>query len=229
MIYVQLFEVTNGVFKNQCYLVHNQYEGVLIDPAWDYELINSYIEENGILLKGVLLTHGHLDHIDLAGKFSKEKNVPVWSSDIDAINFRLTYSKLQLVSHLLNFKIGTIEITPILTPGHTSGSVCYVIDNHVFSGDTVFIEGVGVCSKDSAESLYDSIQFLKNYLPENSLFWPGHSYGEAPGKSVSYLMLYNIYFQFKSKKSFIDFRTRKNQHKLLEWTFNKKMDNTSSS
>ncbi|MDX6191616.1 MBL fold metallo-hydrolase [Flavobacterium sp. Fl-318] len=224
MIYVQLFEVTNGVFKNQCYLVHNQYEGVLIDPAWDYELITNYIEENGILLKGVLLTHGHLDHIDLAGKFSKEKNVSVWSSDIDAITFRLTYSKLQSVSHLKSFKIGTIEITPILTPGHTSGSVCYLIDNHVFSGDTVFIEGVGVCSEDGAASLYDSVQFLKNYLPEHSQFWPGHSYGEAPGKSISYLMIYNIYFQFISKKSFIAFRTRKNQHKILEWTFNKKID-----
>lgn len=228
MIYVQLFEVTNGVFKNQCYLVHNQYEGILIDPAWDYEGINSYIKENGILLKGVLITHGHLDHIDLAEEFSKKNNVPIWSSKGDAINFGLTYSKLQLVYHLQNFKIGTIEITPILTPGHTPGSVCYVIDNHIFSGDTVFIEGVGICSKEGAASLYDSVQFLKIYLPESSLFWPGHSYGQAPGKSLSYLMLYNIYFQFNSKKSFIAFRTRKNQPKLFQWIFSKKKNDSSS-
>jgi hydroxyacylglutathione hydrolase len=229
MIYVQLFEVTNGVFNNQCYLIHNQYEGVLIDPAWDYELINSYIKENGILLKGVLITHGHPDHIDLAEEFSEKNNVPIWISDIDVINFRLTYSKLQLVSHLQSFKIGTIEITPILTPGHTSGSVCYLIDKHVFSGDTVFIEGVGVCSKEGAANLYDSVQFLKNYLPVYSLFWPGHSYGVAPGKSISYLMLYNIYFQFNSKESFIAFRTRENQPKLFQWPFGKKKEDSFSS
>ncbi|WP_166923269.1 MBL fold metallo-hydrolase [Flavobacterium poyangense] len=211
MIYVKLFEVTNGIFKNQCYLVHNLYEGILIDPAWDYELINSYLIENGIVLKGVLLTHGHFDHIDLAGKFSEENNVPVWSSNEDAAKFQLEYAKLQFVFHLQKIKIGTFEITPIFTPGHTSGSVCYVIDNNVFCGDTVFIEGVGICSKEGAEFLYDSVQFLKSYLPENSLFWPGHSYGQAPGKSLGYLMLYNIYFQFESRKSFIGFRTRKNQ------------------
>ncbi|WP_409416195.1 MBL fold metallo-hydrolase [Flavobacterium sp. PS2] len=229
MIYVQLFEVTNGVFNNQCYLIHNQYEGILIDPAWNYELINSYIEENGILLKGVLITHGHLDHIDLAEEFSEKNNVPIWISDIDAINFRLTYSKLQLVSHLQSFKIGTIEITPIFTPGHTSGSVCYLIDKHVFSGDTVFIEGVGVCSKEGAGNLYDSVQFLKSYLPVYSLFWPGHSYGTAPGKDMSYLMLYNIYFQFNSKKSFVGFRTRKYQPTVFKWPFGKKKTDSSSS
>ncbi|MET3022375.1 MBL fold metallo-hydrolase [Flavobacterium hydatis] len=229
MIYVQLFEVTNGVFNNQCYLIHNQYEGILIDPAWNYELINSYIEENGILLKGVLITHGHLDHLDLAEEFSEKNNVPIWMSEIDAINFRLTYPKLQLVTHLQSFKIGTIEITPILTPGHTSGSVCYVIDKHVFSGDTVFIEGVGVCSKEGAANLYDSVQFLKSYLSVDSLFWPGHSYGVAPGKAMSYLMLYNIYFQFNSKKSFVAFRTRKNQPSLFKWPFGKKKADSSPS
>lgn len=215
MIYVKLFEVHNFPVSNQCYLIHNQYDGVLIDPAWDYQLINTYLEENGIQLKGILITHGHFDHINLAEEFSTRKNVSIWMSKIDIISFKLTYEKLQLVNHLKKFRLGSIEITPILTPGHTMGSMCYLIDSHLFSGDTVFIEGVGICSRQNAEALYESIQFLKSYISNTTLFWPGHSYGKLPGKDLEYLMKNNIYFQFSKKEHFINFRTRKNQPKLF--------------
>ncbi len=216
MIYVKIFEVSNRNINNQCYLAHNQYEGLLVDPAWDYDLINLYLLENGISLKGILITHGHYDHTNLANKFSLKYDIPIYLSKEDTNEFQLSYPKLKLIDHLQKFQLGTIEITPILTPGHTLGSVCYLINEHLFSGDTVFIEGVGICSKHNAELLYNSIHFLKEYLPESTRFWPGHSYGHKPGKTLSYLTIYNIYFQFDKKETFIAFRTRKNQPRFQQ-------------
>lgn len=210
-VVVKMFKVANFFIKNQCYLIYKDQIGILIDPAWDYDLIDDFLIQHNITLKAVLLTHSHDDHTNLSKKFVKKKNVPVFMSDkeIDISNFNLP--NLKKSHHLKKITIDSFNITPILTPGHTLGSTCYLIDGHLFSGDTVFIEGVGICDYENTDKLYDSVQFLKTYLSETTLFWPGHSFGEPPGKDLNYLMKKNIYFQFENRKHFIDFRTRKNR------------------
>ncbi|KAA1245843.1 MBL fold metallo-hydrolase [Aquimarina sp. RZ0] len=125
--------------------------------------------------------------------------------------YNFSLPNIKRVYHLKKITIGHFNIVPILTPGHTLGSICYLIEDNLFSGDTVFIEGVGICDLKNVDELYDSIQFLKSYIPRTTLFWPGHSFGEAPGKSLDHLLKNNIYFQFKNKEHFIKFRTRHNQ------------------
>jgi hydroxyacylglutathione hydrolase len=119
-------------------------------------------------------------------------------------------SNLIRVKHLEEIILADFDIIPILTPGHTSGSVCYFVNNHVFSGDTVFIEGVGVCDDKGSNvfELYNSIQFLKAYLPKKSRIWPAHSYGQLPGKDLDFLFQNNIYFQL-AEENFVKFRMRK--------------------
>ncbi len=212
-MYVQTFKVSSLFMQNQCYLIHDLKNGILIDPAWDYTLINNFLTENNITLNGILLTHSHIDHTNLADKFAINHNIPVYIGKKEAEFFQFTCNNLQFVSHLDNINLGSFTIQSMLTPGHTIGSVCFLIENHLFSGDTVFIEGVGGCYDKSSnpENLYYSIQYLKNYLPSTTLFWPGHNYGVEPGKDLSYLMKNNIYFQFDTIDQFVSFRMRKNQ------------------
>ena len=122
------------------------------------------------------------------------------------------FSLPNLVSVYHQHKLQTtmFQIMPIVTPGHTLGSTCYMIGKHLFSGDTVFIEGVGLCSKENVLLLYQSVQLLKETLTPDTIIWPGHSYGEEPGKTLSYLLKNNIYFHLK-EQDFIDYRTRKDQ------------------
>lgn len=208
---VKLFRVAEGKMKNQCYLIHEGKTGVLVDPAWDYEVINDFLSAHQIVLKGVLLTHAHQDHVDLASTFAMRHEVPVYMSVTEIRDYNFSCPNLQPVYHLEELVIAHLTITPVVTPGHTSGSTCYQIGQHCFTGDTVFIEGVGECGIDDIDALYNSVQFFKNYFPRNTLIWPGHSFGISSGKELDFLMSNNLYFMIDEKNMFADFRMRKNR------------------
>lgn len=214
---VKTFYVSNGFIKNQCYLIYKGNNGLLIDPAWDYPAINGFINSRNINLKAILLTHGHTDHVDLAPRFSKEKNVPVFISTVELEHFGFEYFNTEKVHHFKEILIGSFKVIPIITPGHTPGSTCYLVNSHLFSGDTVFVEGVGICAEKDIHKLYDSVQLLKKCLPESTKFWPGHSFGESPGKSLKYLLDNNIYFQLP-RKYFVNLRMRKNRSNLFSFS-----------
>jgi hydroxyacylglutathione hydrolase len=208
---VKLFRVSNEHIKNQCYLIYEGNSGILIDPAWDYELINDFLQENEITLKGVLLTHYHHDHTNLAADFAEKHVVPVYMSAIEIREYGFTVQHLIAVQHLQEFVVDDFMVTALLTPGHTKGSMCYWIGGHCFTGDTIFIEGVGISSELNVGSLFNSVQFIKQYLPAHTLIWPGHSFGQTPGKELNFLLKNNIYFLLNKKEAFIEFRMRKNQ------------------
>lgn len=210
---IQLFNVADGFIKNQCYLAYSGNAGVLIDPAWDYTLINRFLQEHAITLNGILLTHAHKDHTHLAQAFALHHAAPVFMSAAEIDYYAFHCPHLQSVSHLQPITALPFNIIPILTPGHTPGSTCYLIGDHVFTGDTVFIEGVGACNFEGgdADKMYGSVQLLKSYLPGYTKCWPGHSYGTAPGQTLDYLLKNNIYFQFEKREAFVAFRNRKHQ------------------
>ncbi|MEO6175338.1 MAG: MBL fold metallo-hydrolase [Flavobacterium circumlabens] len=217
MIKIKIFKTSNFSIINQCYLIYKNNIGILVDPSWDYNLINTFLIENDIALKGVLLTHSHDDHTNLANEFAVKKNVPVFmtAQEIEFSGFEC--QNLRSITSSNEIQISDFNITPIFTPGHTPGSVCYLIENNIFSGDTIFIEGVGVCSTKGGDvdKMWESVQNLKNTLPENTFFFPGHSFGELPGKNLIFLLKNNIYFQIKEKDHFVSFRMRKNQPNLF--------------
>lgn len=196
---------------NQCYLIYKGNTGILIDPAWDYFLINNFLDKQQINLKAVLLTHSHPDHTNLANEFADKHDVPVFMSEKELSKHDFDCLNLVSFTHLQELKVENFCVIPLLTPGHTDGSTCYLIDQHLFTGDTIFIEGVGVCDLADVNKLYDSVQFIKRHLPSHTLFWPGHSFGQLPGKDLEYLLKNNIYFQLEDRKYFSDFRMRKNR------------------
>lgn len=219
MIQIKTFKTSNFSIINQCYLLYKNNAGILIDPSWDYDLIDTFLIYNNILLKGVLLTHSHDDHTNLANEFAAKKNVPVFMSEEEIRYSGFDCINLQSIETMKEIKISDFNITPILTPGHTPGSICYLVENNIFSGDTIFIEGVGVCSSagGDVDKMWDSVQLLKSILPENFFFYPGHSFGELPGKSLAFLLKNNIYFLIKDKTHFVNFRMRKNQSNLFNF------------
>ncbi|MCW3465914.1 MBL fold metallo-hydrolase [Chitinophaga nivalis] len=216
---VKTFHTSRFFIKNQCYLIHENNTGILIDPAWNYKLINRYLQDNQITLAGILLTHSHIDHSHLAEKFARQYRVPVFLSGIETDHFQFDCINLQRVLHMQEISLAGFNITPILTPGHTPGSVCYLIDQHLFSGDSIFIEGVGICAGKDIYKLYNTIQFMKQYLHKDTLFWPGHSFTEQPGKDMDFLLRHNIYFQLKSKEHFLNFRMKTNGSPLKIWWY----------
>lgn len=199
--------------KNFNYLVIDPGSGqaIIVDPAWQIEKIEHALAEAGAVLSGVLVTHSHLDHINLAGRLSERYDCPIWMSNRE-IGFS-GYSAQRLIGGDGEpWQVGAMRIRPVATPGHTPGSICYLIGHNLFTGDVLFYEGCGICPDvESAHDMFRSLERLKGLIEPHTRVFPGHSYGMPPGQAFSQLLRDNIYLQFRDKESFAAFRLRKLQ------------------
>jgi glyoxylase-like metal-dependent hydrolase (beta-lactamase superfamily II) len=215
-------KVSKNLFHNYCYIIAHEKtkEAVLIDPAWEIDKIEKIIRENNLNPIAVLLTHHHHDHINLADYFAKQYDITVRMSKIEIDYYGFSCGNLiPIDEYNIAFSLGEIKILPLLTSGHTKGAISYWIDDALFSGDTLFIEGCGMCFGKGADPnlMFESLSFLKNILPLHTKIFPGHSYGEKPGKDFSYLLHNNLYLQITERKQFITYRMRNNQPNLFSF------------
>ena len=209
MIKIYTVKINNNKTKNNVYIITNKLQqALIIDPAWDFAGIKSSIKSLNLSVKGILLTHHHSDHSNLANKISHYYNVPVITSKIESDYYKMYFSNQLFCFNEQEIKIGNILIRPLVTPGHTKGSVCYLVENNLFSGDTLFIDGCGVCSCEggSAIEMFYSLSKLKQILQNDTLIYPGHSYHYSSGKSMEFVLNNNIYMQINDLTMFRDRR-----------------------
>ncbi|MBN8211832.1 MAG: MBL fold metallo-hydrolase [Xanthomonadales bacterium] len=218
---VEVLRTKRGSMTNYNYLVVDSFSrrAVIVDPAWQMDVVEHAMSQAQASLEGVLLTHAHADHVDLAGVLSEKYGCPVWMStrEIEASGF----SAANLVGiDESDWWIGGMKITPILTPGHTPGCFCYLIGDNLFTGDVLFVEGCGICPDvESAYQMFESLQRLKREIKPETRIFPGHSFGKAPGLNFTGVIRENIYLHFRDKKRFAEFRQRHvhNREKFFEF------------
>lgn len=211
---VVTLKVSHGNMKNNNYVVVDPISrhAVLIDPAWEMGTIASAVSKAGAHVRGILITHAHFDHIHLADPLSELYGCPVWMSAREIAASGFSTRRLVAITERPWF-VGNMRIEPILTPGHTPGCVCYLIDGHLFSGDVLFAEGCGICKdEDAAHDMFDSLQSLKNQLAPATRIFPGHTYVRPPGQTLAELLRCNLYLNFNDKHAFAAFRLRKGQN-----------------
>lgn len=216
MIDVYPIKVTKLFFRNYTYLVFDSEtrEGIIVDPAWDLNKIEEKLKEVDAIPKHILLTHSHVDHVNLVKPIVKRYGVQVWMSKIEIDFYNYRSPNLNAIEQFSPFALGAFQIIPYLTPGHSKGGVCYLISDSLLSGDTLFTEGCGMCFGGGSDpvELFHSLALLKRVIPLNTKVYPGHSYGKAPGKTFKYLLGNNIYLNFDRCDHFVQYRMRKNQH-----------------
>lgn len=148
----------SGFGVNSYIITADNMNGVLIDAPYDGEFIVKHLDEKGIKLKKILLTHGHCDHIASAAYIAKETGAKIYihrldeeklkNDDtnlsryfslppIDAINSAVTVEDGDVITQ------DELEFEVLHTPGHTSGSVCYISEDNMFCGDTLFKRSMG--------------------------------------------------------------------------------------
>ena len=161
-------------------------EAVLIDCSFVDNGVKAALDEAGAKLKYILLTHGHFDHI--AGIRTTEAKVVMHEKDMGILNnsnfylsaFGVPEIVIPKIDIFVNdgdvLKAGDIDIKVIHTPGHTQGGVCYLIENMLFSGDTIFRESVGRCDMEGGDfnQIVESIKTKIFTLPEEIQIYPGH-------------------------------------------------------
>jgi hydroxyacylglutathione hydrolase len=210
---VRLIRVARGPMKNNNYLVVDPAgrQAVLVDPAWDADAIGAALDGAGAALSGILITHGHPDHTDLAKPLAERHGCPIWMPRREIAAFRFAAPTLVPVDDA-PWSVGALRIEPIRTPGHTPGCTCYLIGDALFTGDVLFAEGCGICPDETAaHQMFDSLERLKARLAPHTRIFPGHTYGLPPGQRFDNVMKHNMYLHFPDRDAFAAFRLRKGQ------------------
>jgi len=179
----------------------------LVDCTGDVNVIKQELDALGANLEYVLLTHGHFDHVfaveDLR-KFYPEVKVYLHKEDevltenvaIQCAHFgigAIEKPKIdEFVDEQTKLTLGQTEIKILHTPGHSKGSVCYLIGNDLFTGDTVFFEEIGRCDLfgGSFEEIEKSIREKIFTLDKEIIVHPGHGQDSSIGHEIKY----NAYF-----------------------------------
>lgn len=218
---VHILKLRHASIINYIYIIidiHSK-SAMIIDPAWDIKYIITALENLKVRLSGVLITHSHFDHTNLANSLAQKYDVDVYMSSREIQYYKFKCLNLKPLDDEEKIYLGNTTIKAILTPGHTAGSVCFYVEGCLFTGDCIFIEGCGICSPEgaSAEDMYNSIQKVKKIVPVSTKIYPGHCYGTKVGRELSYLYKNNIYFNINRLDQFVDFRMREGQTGLFDF------------
>lgn len=184
-------------------------ECVMVDPAWDVASVLDVAKADGMKLVGALATHYHYDHTNGIEDLLAKAGCKIYIHQKDAPYLKDVQQELTKVDSGHTLKVGDITITFIHTPGHTPGSQCFLVNNHLVSGDTLFIGACGRCDLPGgdASQMYESLQKLGK-LPETTTLLPGHNYADKPTSTIGDEKKHNPYYQAGSLQDFLHSRMR---------------------
>lgn len=202
--------ITNqlGDFMTNCYTLYHQEtrEAVIIDPASNGAFLYKQLTDQRLTCVGILLTHGHMDHIagipELQDKLGQP--VPVYAAETEKgiledpmqnLSTMLAGKPAVLTPDILlkdgqELKLLGTTMHCILVPGHTQGGMCYYLpENHILiSGDTLFSGSIGRSDFPTGDGrlLVQSIQDKLLSLPEETTVYPGHNQKTTIGREKKY-------------------------------------------
>lgn len=201
MIFRQLFDFQSWTYT---YLIasHKGGEAAIIDPVLDR--VDRYIQlldELDLKLVKALDTHVHADHITGLGALRDRTHCMTVMSDkseVDIVSMRVADGDI--------IELEGISIKTLYTPGHTSDSVCFLWDDKVFTGDTLFIRGSGRTDFQHGDpgDQYDSIFNKLLTLPDETLVYPGHDYKGDTVSTIAEERAFNPRLQVNSREDYID-------------------------
>lgn len=193
-IYLRQMEL--GPMANYIYLIGDTKtrEAVVVDPAWEIDAIVDQAAADGMSILGALVTHTHQDHVgghlfgydipgleELLGKVSAKVYVHKTEQEF----LKGFGSDLVKVDGGDKIQVGRISIEMLHTPGHTPGSQCFMVDGRLVSGDTLFVGSCGRTDLPGGDpaQMYDSLHNRLAKLPDQTILFPGHSYG-GPSSTI---------------------------------------------
>jgi len=192
-------------------------ECMIIDPAYAVEELLSIAEQDEMQVVGALATHYHPDHvggsmmganIDGIATLLEKMDIPIHVQELEAQWIMRTtgVSANHLHQHQPGdtVKVGDIEICLVHTPGHTPGSQCFLVDNRLIAGDTLFLEGCGRTDLPGSnpDQMFESLQTLAA-LPDQTVVYPGHRYSDPSSRSLAEVRQTNYVFKPKTKADWL--------------------------
>jgi glyoxylase-like metal-dependent hydrolase (beta-lactamase superfamily II) len=214
-IYFKQLEI--GPMQNYVYLIGSTEtrKVAVVDAAWEIDTILKIAKQDEMEITHAFVTHTHPDHV--GGGFA--------GMEIDGVTELLEKCKAKVVVHKAEAEflkglsssdmiksdngdkvdVGGVEIQLMHTPGHTPGSQCFLVDNRIVSGDTLFIDACGRVDfpGGNPEQMYNSLTQKLMALPDATILFPGHNYARLPYATMGEQKKTNPYLKFASLKQFL--------------------------
>jgi len=181
----------NGRWRQNCYIASSGTDSLVIDPGSQAADLIKLIEERDWRIHGILNTHGHFDHVGAVADVKDRYSTPFYLHAADELLlkranlYRMLFEakdpvRIPAVTHDISklpeaFEVGPFSISWISTPGHTAGSVCFRIENYLFSGDTLMQNAIGRTDLPGGnhDQLLGSVRKLQS-LPQETIVCGGH-------------------------------------------------------
>jgi sulfur dioxygenase len=178
---LQLFDATSSTYT-YILLDEESREAIIIDPV-DEQLVRDaeVLRQLGCKLRYCIETRTHADHITSTGRLIQNSGALAATPS----GCGITIAALQLQDGD-TLKFGNQSLRAIHTPGHTAGSMSFLWNEHLLTGDTLLIGGCGRTDfqSGSADALYDSLTLKLLTLPDATIVWPGHDYQGQTSSTV---------------------------------------------
>ena len=215
MIFKQLFDNNSSTYT---YLIASEKgrEALIIDPVLEnIEIYIKTLKELDLKLVKVIDTHIHADHITGASQLNKKTNCcTIMGEHTPAESVQIKVKEDELI------KIDGLKIKAIYTPGHTSDSYSFLMNNLLFSGDTLLINGTGRTDfqNGNAKDAYNSIFNKLLKLPEETILYPGHDYNGKKMSTIGNEKKFNPRLQVNSENEYEEIMNNLNlpKPKLME-------------
>lgn len=186
--------IRNGIFPSNTYLLKcsNDLDCIVIDPGLDTAKLEQEIDASGWKPVAIIATHGHFDHIGSVAMLKQKYNPPFYLHEADykisqSANFYLKMARIDAKvitvkpDHLFKgetntVSFGDVALTIHLLPGHSAGSCVIQYQHFLFSGDLIFLDGIGDDSIPRADTnaLKQSLLKLIHNFPDSTIMVPGH-------------------------------------------------------
>lgn len=210
-----------GPMMNFVYLVGcaESREAAVVDPAWDVPVILKMAEDSDLKIRHILITHGHPDHINGLEALlqATDARVYIHSEEVDymqevARSFGMSAdfmnrrsSNFQTVSDGDRILVGKLSVQFLHTPGHSPGSQCFLVEDSLISGDTLFVDACGRVDMPGGdpEKMWWSLNHRLRALDDRTIIYPGHNYGDRPTSTIKEQKQTNSYMRYDSIQQFL--------------------------
>ncbi|HCU24531.1 MAG TPA: hypothetical protein DF383_05895 [Deltaproteobacteria bacterium] len=211
--YLRQIEV--GPMENFVYLIGDPVtrQAVIIDPAWQVDTVLKQAERDEMKIVGGLVSHHHYDHTNGIEDLLNATDCKIYVNKHDAEFVPLPAGNCVLTDNGDELQLGNLRLKFMHTPGHTPGSQCFHIQNHLVSGDTLFIKGCGRCDLPGGdpEQMYYTLTQKLMRMDDKTVLLPGHNYAEVPQSTLGEEKRNNPFLKTAalSLKDFLKLRMRR--------------------